>query len=149
MPLKYDPYGRDKDKQVRSSAEKPEWNVDSLANYLRDIVAQIEANLQNQMLPTGEKLDTFITGLVSAMHRLLKHAPRKIRSPLREMIAKRFRLFWVFARNEKVRPTDPEELRSTLTGLIDALVQDFGATEESKRTVQLKPRKKRTPNHAS
>lgn len=138
--LKRDPYGRDK---PRYSA-KPEWTVDPLARYLRGVVSQIEANLQNHCLPTTEKLDAFVTRLVANTHRQMKHAPRNVRHPLRGIFERRFKKFWVFARNEKIRPTTPEELKNTLTGLIEALSSEFGAEEHGTLLVQLKaPRAQR------
>jgi len=128
MTFKWDPYGRD---VPRRSEVKGDWSVEPLAKYLKRVVQQIDANIQNHRLPTAEKLDAFVSRLVSNTHRQLKHAPKKFRHTLQAMLSHRFKRFWNFTRNEKVRTTNPEELKSTLIYLIDALVSEFAVCPDA------------------
>lgn len=127
MPLKNDPCGRD---DPRRSEHSGHWSVEPLTKYLKSIVRKIESNLRDKRLPTAEKLDTFVSGLVATTQRQLRHAPRKVRPVLQAMFSKRFQSFWNFVPNEKVRSTAPEELKLALTGLIEALVQ-FSVTSDA------------------
>lgn len=120
MPLKNDPCGRD---APRESERNGSWSVEPLTKYLKSIVKKIDSNLRDKRLPTAEKLDAFVSGLVATTQRQLKHAPRKVRPVLQAMFSRRFQNFWNFVPNEKVRSTAPEELKLALTGLIEALVQ--------------------------
>lgn len=127
MPLKRDPYGRD---GPRRGEVKGEWSVESLAKYLKGVASQIDANLQNHCVPTAEKLDSFVQRLVANTHRHTKHAPKKVRHTLQGMFSKRFQKFWNFMRNEKIRSTSPEELKTTLVCLIDSINTEFGVAAD-------------------
>mmetsp|Transcript_106510 Transcript_106510/g.194157 ORF Transcript_106510/g.194157 Transcript_106510/m.194157 type:complete len:432 (-) Transcript_106510:38-1333(-) len=125
-PLKRDPYGRDghgRDGPRRGEAK--EWSVEPLAKYLKSVVHQIDTNINNQRLPTAEKLDAFVTRLVANTQRQLRHAPKKTRHAIQAMCARRFHRFWNFARNEKVKATTPEELKCVLICLIEALLSKY------------------------
>lgn len=121
FPLKRDPYGRDGPRR----GEAKEWSVESLAKYLKSVVHQIDTNINNQRLPTAEKLDREVTRLVANTQRQLRHAPKKTRHAIQAMCARRFHRFWNFARNEKVKATTPEELKCVLICLIEALFSKF------------------------
>lgn len=121
LKLKRDPYGRDAPRKNTKS----EWSPEPLAKYLKGVASQIDANIQNHRLPTAEKLDTFVNRLVLHTHRQLRHAPKKVRHTLNALCARRFQRFWNFSRNEKVRTTTPEELTSTLLGLVEAILSEF------------------------
>lgn len=118
ISLKWDPYGRD---APRRCEVKPSWSVDPLTKYLKGVVGQINTNVQDKRVPTSEKLDAFVSRLVSNTQRQLKHAPRKVRHTLQALFSSRFLKFWNYVRNEKVRTTSPEELRGALGELVDAL----------------------------
>jgi len=128
VSFKWDPYFRDMPR--RNCDVKSEWSVEPLAKYLKRVVQQVDANIETHRLPTPEKLDAFVARLVANSHRLLKHAPKKIRQTLHGMLSCRFKRFWNFARNEKVRSTNPEELKSMLTCLVEALVAEFGVSTD-------------------
>lgn len=128
MSFKSDPFGRDK---PRHSSTKAKWSAGPLAKHLRGVVWQIDSNIQNKITPSAEKLDAFVSRVVANAHRQMRLAPRKVRTPLQSMFGLRFQKFWDFARNEKVRGTTPEELKSTLLHLIEGLVADFGANQET------------------
>lgn len=117
--FKGDPHGRDVPK--RFGEVRSEWSLEPLLKYLKKAALQIEANIETHRLPTAEKLDAFVTRLVANTHRLLKHAPKDLRRTLQSMISRRFQRFWNFVRNEKLRSTNPEELKSAMTLLIEAL----------------------------
>jgi hypothetical protein len=121
--FKWDPYGRDVPKQT--CEVKVEWSVEPLVKYLKKTAMQIEANIETHRLPTAEKLNAFITRLIANTQRLLKHAPKDLRSRLQLMLSRRFQRFWNFSRNEKVRSTNPEELKSVMTSLIEMLMLEF------------------------
>lgn len=129
ISFKWDPYGRDVPR--RNCDVKSEWSVEPLAKYLKRVVEQINANIETNRLPTADKLDAFVLRLVGNTHRLLKHAPKKMRQTLHGMLTRRFQRFWNYSRNEKVRSTDPQELKSMLTWLIDALVSEFGVCPDA------------------
>lgn len=128
VSFKWDPYFRDVPR--RNCDVKSEWSVEPLAKYLTRVVQQVDANIETHRLPTPEKLDAFVARLVANSHRLLKHAPKKIRQTLHGMLSNRFKRFWNFARNEKVRSTNPEELKSMLTCLVEALASEFGVSPD-------------------
>jgi hypothetical protein len=113
-----DPHARDIAKRNR------EWSAEPLAKYLKGAVAQIEANIETHKLPTDEKLDAFVSRLVENMHKFLKRAPKDLRRTLQAKMSRRFKTFWNFDRNEKVRSTSPEELKSVVTSLIKSLVSN-------------------------
>jgi len=129
--LKWDPFGRDRrpaeGKKIR---EKQEWSPEPLVKYLKGVVAQIDANLQNHCVPTSEKLDAFVARLASNMHRQTKHAPKSSRHLLQLMFKKSFRKIWNFVRNEKVSATTPPELKAALQGVIDNVTADFDVNPE-------------------
>jgi len=125
MPLKRDPFGRD----VPRRSE--EWSVEPLSKYLKGVATQIEANLQRHGLPTDQKLDAFTSKLVAHVNREIKHAPKSLRHTLQGLFSRRFQKFWNFIRNEKVRTTNPEELKSVLGCLVEALISEFGVNPES------------------
>jgi len=129
ISFKWDPYGRDV--RRRSCDTKTEWSVEPLVKYLKRVAEQIDGNIETHRLPTAEKLDAFAARLIANTHRLLKHAPKKMRQTLLGMLSRRFQRFWNFARNEKVRSTNPEELKSMLTGLIEALVSEFSISPDA------------------
>jgi len=132
ISFKWDPYGRDMPRRIIADGNvKGEWSVEPLAKYLKRVVMQIDANIETHRLPTAEKLDAFVSRLVANTHRLLKHAPKKVRQTLQSMLSRRFQRFWNFARNEKVRSTNPEELKSMLTCLVDALICEFGLSPDA------------------
>lgn len=124
--FKWDPYGRDVPR--RNCEVKGEWSVEPLVKYLRRVVTQIDANIEQKRVPTAEKFDAFVARLMANTHRLLKHTPKKMRQTLQGMLSRRFQRFWNFARSEKVRSATPEELKSMLTCLIEALVSEFGVS---------------------
>jgi len=105
--------------------------VEPLAKYLKGVALQIDANLRDERLPTVERLDTFVSKLVSNAHRQLKHAPRKARHTLQAMFSRRFQKFWNFTRNEKVRTTTPEELKWALISLIEHLISEFAVNPDA------------------
>jgi len=142
-PGKKDPFGRDNPERIQVR----EWSAEPLAKFLQGIVSQIDANLQNHCVPTSEKLDTFVSRLVSNTHRQMKHAPKRIRKLLQDLFAKRFQKIWNFVRNEKVRSISPEELKVALIGLIESLTADFEVNPEVLRAVQ-QPRPRRASGHA-
>lgn len=128
MPLKWDPFGRD---GSRRSDVKGEWSPEPLAKYLKIVAMQIDANLREGHLPTVERLDAFVSRLVSNSQRQFKHAPRKVRHQLQAMFALRFQKFWNFTRNEKVGAITAEELKFILTGLVENLSNsDFTHSEQ-------------------
>jgi len=137
VSLKWDPFGRD---NPRRSQVRNEWSAEPLAKYLKGVVSQIDANLQNHCVPTPEKLDAFVSRLVANAQRQTKHAPKKERHMLQALFAKHFIKFWNFVRNEKVRSTSPEELRTVLLGLIEGLTTDFQVNPEV-LVVQPRPRR--------
>merc|ERR1711879_400536 len=94
------------------------------------VMTQIEQNVQNHCVPTAEKLDAFVSRLVYNAHRQIKHAPKMVRHTLQGMFSQRFQKFWNFVRNEKVRTTTPEELKSALSSLIENLTADFGVNPD-------------------
>jgi len=123
MPLKWDPFGRD---GTRRPEVKNEWSPDRLATYLRGVAMKIDTNLRDGRLPTAEQFDTFVFELVRNSQRQLKNSPKKVRHRLQTMFALRFKKFWDFARNEKVRSITAEELKWILTGLVENLTNaDF------------------------
>jgi len=142
-PGKKDPFGRD---NPARSQVRGEWSAEPLAKFLQGIVSQIDANLQNHCVPTSEKLDTFVSRLVANTHRQVKHAPKRIRKLLQELVAKRFQKIWNFVRNEKVRSISPEELKGALIGLIESLTADFEVNPEVLRAVH-QPRLRRAGGH--
>lgn len=119
-PLKRDPYGRD----APCRSEAKEWSVEPLAKYLKNVVHQIDTNIHNQRLPTAEQLDEYIARLIGQTQRQLRHAPKNKRHAIEELCARRFHRFWNFTRNEKVKPTTPEELKRTLGCLIESLLSN-------------------------
>jgi len=121
IPLKWDPYGRD---GPRRCEVKCEWSVEPLAKYLKGVASKIDTNVQNHCIPTNEKLDSFVSRLVANTHRQIKHAPKKLRHSLQSMFSTRFRKFWDFVRNEKVKTATPEELKGALISVIEALTAD-------------------------
>jgi hypothetical protein len=121
VALTQDPYGRD---APRRSLVKAAWSPESLAKYLKGVASQIDSNIQNERLPTAEKLDAFIKRLVSNTHRQLRHAPKKARRSMNELCARVFYRFWNFSRNEKVGNTSPEELTSVLLCIVEALLSE-------------------------
>lgn len=129
ISFKWDPYGRDMPR--RNCEVKSEWSVEPLAKHLKKVVSQIESNIETDRIPSAEKLDAFVQRLVANTQRLLKHAPRKMRTTLQSLFTCRFKRFWNFARNEKVRSTTPEELKGMLTALIDTLVSEFGVRSDA------------------
>jgi len=118
LKLARDPYGRD---APRRGEAKSVWSPEPLAKYLTGVASKIYANIQNQKLPSAEKLDAFINRLVSNTHRQLRHAPKKVRDSLKELCARFFSRFWNFVRNEKLRNTTPEELSTALLDIVEAL----------------------------
>jgi len=122
ISFKWDPYGRD---VPRFHEQKQEWSVGPLAKYLKRVVQQIDSNIENKRQPTADKLDAFVARLMGNLHRQLKHAPKKHRHTLQGMISKRFQRVWNFGRNEKVRNTTPEELKSIILNLVDNLLSEF------------------------
>jgi hypothetical protein len=121
LPLNLDPFGRD------THEVKSEWSVEPLAKYLKRVSIRIDSNIRNHRQPTVEKLDAFVSSLVSTTHRHLRRAPKKVRQPLTGLCTRRFHRFWDFARNQKLRATTPDELRSTLVCLTEALLAEFTA----------------------
>lgn len=128
VPLKRDPYGRDRPRHVEV---KGEWSAEPLAKYLKDVAVRIDANLQNHCVPTAEKLDAFVAKLVFNTQRQARHAPRKVKHALQGMFTKRFRKFWDFGHNRKIRNTTPEELKAALFYVIESLNSEFGVSPES------------------
>lgn len=126
ITIKWDPCGRDGPRRKTAS----EWSADHLAKYLKSVVSQIDANVSNSCVPSSEKLDSFVFRLVANTHRQMRHAPQKVRHALQAMIGKRFQRFWNFQRNEKLSMTTPEELRTTLTAVVEGLVSDFGVSPD-------------------
>eukprot|EP00747_Dinoflagellata_sp_TGD_P183919 gnl/TRDRNA2_/TRDRNA2_39144_c0_seq1.p1 gnl/TRDRNA2_/TRDRNA2_39144_c0~~gnl/TRDRNA2_/TRDRNA2_39144_c0_seq1.p1 ORF type:complete len:520 (-),score=82.64 gnl/TRDRNA2_/TRDRNA2_39144_c0_seq1:40-1599(-) len=138
LPLRWDPYGRDVPRG--NTLAQNVWSVDSLAKYLRNVIVQIDLNLQNRCVPSADKLDAFVQRLVANVHRQIKHAPKKVKHTLNNICAKRFQKFWNFARNEKARTTTPEELRTTLNSLVEALLAEFSVNPDARPvTAQPKP----------
>lgn len=132
ISFKWDPYGRDVPRRnCEVTCTKSEWSVEPLAKYLKRVVQQIDANIETHKLPTADKLDAFVSRLVGNTHRLLKHAPKKMRQTLHGMLTRRFQRFWNYSRNQKVCSTNPEELKSMLTCLIEALVSEFGVSPDT------------------
>mmetsp|Transcript_58482 Transcript_58482/g.166315 ORF Transcript_58482/g.166315 Transcript_58482/m.166315 type:complete len:334 (-) Transcript_58482:247-1248(-) len=127
VSIKWDPFGRDNPRRLEV---KNEWSGEPLAKYLKGVVFQIDTNLQNHCVPTTEKLDAFVSRLVGTTHRQMKHAPKRQRHVLQALFAKRLQKFWNFVRNEKVKSTSPEELKSALLSLIESLTTDFGVNPE-------------------
>lgn len=126
MPLKKDPFGRDGAcRRGGSEARSGTWTAEPLVKYLKVVALQIDSNLRDERLPTAERLDAFVSKLVSNAHRQLKLAPKKVRHPLQALFSRRFQKFWDFARNEKVRHTTPEELKLALVALIEHLASEF------------------------
>jgi len=123
MPLTDDPLGRDGSR--RHDGHRENWSVEPLAKYLKGVALQIDANLRNERLPTTERLDMYVSKVVSNTRRKLHHAPRKVRHALQTLFSRRFQKFWNFTRNEKVRSTTPEELKWVLIALIEQLVAEF------------------------
>ncbi|CAE8619390.1 unnamed protein product, partial [Polarella glacialis] len=134
QPLKWDPFGRD---GSRRPEVKSEWSPEPLAKYLKGIVVQIDTNLTDGRLPTSERLDAFVGRLVANSQRQLKHSPREVRHVLQAMFALRFQRFWNFNRNQKVRSFAAEELKWTLTGLVENLMNSDFMTNKSELTKQL------------
>lgn len=128
MPLTNDPLGRD---GSRRPGARDVWSVEPLAKYLKGVAMQIDANLRNERLPTSERLDSYVSKLVSNSRRKLQHAPRKVRHVLQTMFSRRFQKFWNFTRNEKVRSTTPEELKWVLITLVEQLVSDFAVNPDA------------------
>lgn len=128
MPLTNDPLGRD---GSRRHGVRDAWSVEPLVKYLKGVAQQIDANLRNEKLPTSERLDTYVSKVVSNSRRKLHHAPRKVRHMLQTLFSRRFQKFWNFTRNEKVRSTTPEELKWVLSALIEQLVAEFAVNPDA------------------
>jgi len=142
--LKWDPFGRDRRPlEGKKSHKKQEWSPEPLVKYLHGVVAQIDANLQNQCVPTSDKLDAFVSRLASNMHRRTKNAPKNAKHLLHSMFKKSFRKIWNFVRNEKVSATTAPELKAALQGVIDNVASDFGVNPEL-LVVQPRPRRRTT-----
>jgi len=141
-PLKWDPYGRDGFRKPcswgRIEAKHASWSVEPLAGYLKDVARQIDSNLRNECLPTAARLDAFVSELVTITQKQLKHAPKKERDTLKTLISGRFQKFWDYKRNQKVRPTTPEELKSTLVTLVE-MFAEFAGNADALRLAQPKP----------
>eukprot|EP00927_Polykrikos_kofoidii_P024443 TRINITY_DN22225_c1_g1_i1.p1 TRINITY_DN22225_c1_g1~~TRINITY_DN22225_c1_g1_i1.p1 ORF type:complete len:381 (+),score=53.89 TRINITY_DN22225_c1_g1_i1:148-1290(+) len=120
MPLKSDPYCRD---APRRSEVKAQWTPSALTKYLKKYMAQIASNLKHKKMPTADQLDAFTSRLVANIQKNLESAPTKVRHALQALIGRKFHKFWDFARNEKVRQTTPDELRSALSGAIESLME--------------------------
>jgi hypothetical protein len=132
LSFKWDPYGRDAPR--RNGDMKGEWSVEPLAKYLKRVAMQIDSNIETHSVPSKEKLDGFVARLVAHTQRLLKHAPKKMRPTLQGLISRRFQRFWIFARNEKVRSTNPEELKGILNCLVEALLTEYGVSPAALET---------------
>lgn len=126
MPLKRDPYDRDKCIEAKGAS-----SVERLAKYLKGIVQQIDSNLHNKRLPTAERLDTFVSRLVVNMQHQLRHVPKKNQHSLQALFRQHFRKFWNFVKNEKVMATTPEELKWVLVTLVENLVSENTADPTS------------------
>lgn len=119
VAVRQDPYGRD---APRHGMVKTEWSVDRLVNYLQiKAVRKIDSGLQSDPTPKDEKLNIFVKRLILNIKRENSKAPKRVRPQLHGLFFERFRKFWNFERNEKVRPINPEELLTTLQDLIEAL----------------------------
>merc|ERR1712228_12873 len=89
--------------------------------YITSVVSQIDSNLQSNCLPTDDKLDAFVSRLVTRLRQQLKHAPKKVFRSLEGLFNRKFKEFWNFQGNRKTRRTTPEELRVTLVVLAEIL----------------------------
>jgi len=118
-----DPLGRDK-RERQLGALKAEWSAEPLVKFLQGVISQIDVNIQKNALPTTEKLDSFVKGLVKKLQRQVKNAPKRVRKQYEEMFAKRYKI-WNFGRNQKARSVCPDELRAALVSLIESLTSDF------------------------
>jgi len=127
MPLTNDPLGRD---GSRRPGGREAWSLEPLAKYLKGVALQIDANLRHERLPTNDRLDCYVSKVVSNARRKLHHAPRKVRHMLQTLFSRRFQKFWNFTRNEKVRSTTPEELKLVLVALIEQLVNEFAVNPD-------------------
>jgi len=128
MLLTSDPLGRD---GSRRPVDRAAWSPEPLAKYLKGVTLQIDTNLRNERLPTAERLDRFVSKVVSNARRKLHHAPRKDRHLLQTLFSRRFQKFWNFTRNEKVRSTNPEELKWVLVTLLEQLVSEFAVNPDT------------------
>jgi len=128
LPLTNDPLGRD---GSRRPAGKEAWSLEPLAKYLKSVALQIDANLRNGRLPSSERLDAYVSKVVSNSRRKLHHAPRKVRHMLQAVFSRHFQKFWNFTRNEKVRSTTPEELKWVLIALIEQLISEFAVDQDA------------------
>lgn len=113
--LKWDPYGRD---GPRKYEPPKEWSVEPLAKYIRGVVRQIESNMQNHGVPTAEMMEKFVTRLMVATQRQVKRAPKGKRKALQVLMQRRLRQGQPWA-------TNPEELKVTLSYLIEDLYREF------------------------
>lgn len=132
----------------RSRAVTSEWSPEGLLRYLKGVLVQVDDNLAKRCVPTAERLDAFISRLVANLQCQVKHAPKgRVRHVLQGLLSRRFQKFWSFSRNQKVgnRSTTPEELRATLTYLVDALSADGNFSRE---LVQAKPSRGGYPVYA-
>jgi len=139
MPLQRDPYGRDGSSSMRRLETKNGWSVEPLAKYLKGVALQIDTNLRDECLPSAERLETFVSRLVSHSKKQLKHAPRKDRHTLQALFSSRFQKFWDFAQNQKVRSTSPEELKWALVTLVENLFAEFAGSPDTFLLAQPKP----------
>lgn len=143
LPIKRDPYGRDRPARPQA---KGEWSAEPLAKYLKGVASQIDANLQNHNVPTADKLDAFVSKLVSNTQRQTRKAPKKVKETLQVMFSQRFKKFWNFIRNEKVRSTTPEELKAALFLLVEGLTTEFGVSPDLPARPHVRPIRRFAPS---
>lgn len=88
-------------------------------------------NLREECVPSAERLETFVSRLVLHTKKQLKHAPKKDRHTLQALFSSRFRKFWDFTQNQKVRSTSPEELKAALVTLVENLIVEFTGSPDT------------------
>jgi len=150
MPLTRDPFGRDADSGGSSSSKRSKfscrtgvssagWSVEPLAKYLKGVAERIDTNLREECVPSAERLEVFVSRLVSHTQKQLKNAPRKDRHTLEKLFSNRFQTFWDVTRNQKVRATTPEELKWALVSLVENLFSEFAVCPDALLLAQPKP----------
>lgn len=125
VPFQADPYGRD-----GTAAPVPgRWSPETLVKFLTGRVQQIDRNIQEQKLPSSEKMDKYVQSLVSnTLKKINENRKGKEKMILQERFADRFQKFWSNDKTmPRVRPT-PEELRTALSLLLDDIIVEFGDT---------------------
>lgn len=115
-----DPYGRHPPK-----AKEDAWSVEPLAKIMKGAVSQIDGNLQKYGMPSPEKLDSFISRLVSKTKESTNMAPKDAQRNIRRTFASCMQPFWDVAHNQKIKDATPDELKVAISHLIEHVNSEF------------------------